>query len=384
MVAAVNIPISDYFSPSLCKRLVVKIGSALLVTPEGTVRRAWVSQVVANLTARRAAGQDIIVVSSGAIALGARRLKLPHGGRASLEDAQAAAAVGQIELASVWAELFSATGLQAAQILLTLDDLENRRRYLNVSATINRLCEAASIPVLNENDSVATSEIRFGDNDRLAARVGQAVQASGVILMSDIDGLFTDNPKKNAHAKLIPIVEKLDAEIDAMAGTTEAQSAANMGSGGMVSKLQAAKIATHGGCHMAIINGTVEHSLERFERENIGTLFLANIEAPAARKRWLAGRLAISGTIKIDAGAKVALLKGSSLLAAGVTHVSGDFMRGDIVDIIEAETIIARGLINYDAQDADKIKGQKSSACAAILGYAPRNAFIHRDDMVIL
>jgi glutamate 5-kinase len=376
MVAA----LSQHFAPERCSRLVVKIGSALLVNADGTVRRDWLIGVVANLAARRALGQDIIVVSSGAIALGARRLKLAKGGRASLEDAQAAAAVGQIQLSSVWAELFGVRGIQAAQILLTLDDLEDRRRYLNVSATINRLCEAGSIPVLNENDSVATSEIRFGDNDRLAARVGQAVQAQGVILLSDIDGLFSANPKKNAEAKLIPVIDKLTSEIEAMAGSTE-----GMGSGGMVSKLQAARIAMHAGCHMAIINGTVENPLERFEASNIGTLFLASVDAPAARKRWLAGRMAISGTIKIDAGAQAALLRGKSLLAAGVTKIGGSFERGDIVDILTAEgQPIARGLIGYDAADAQKIIGRKSSDIESILGYAPRSALIHRDDMVIL
>ncbi len=376
MVAA----LSQRFAPRQCQRLVVKIGSALLVNSDGTVRRTWLKNVVANLAARRSRGQDIIVVSSGAIALGARRLKLTKGGRASLEDAQAAAAVGQIELSSVWAELFAEQKIQAAQILLTLDDLEDRRRYLNVSATINRLCEAGSIPVLNENDSVATTEIRFGDNDRLAARVGQAVQSQGVILMSDIDGLFNKNPKKNSDAQLIFLVDKLTPEIEAMAGATD-----GMGSGGMVSKLQAARIAMHAGCHMAIINGTIEKPLERFENDNIGTLFQASEDAPAARKRWLAGRLAISGTIKIDAGANAALLRGKSLLAAGVTHITGAFERGDIVDINDVQDkIIARGLIGYDATDAQKIIGHKSSDIEAILGYAPRSALIHRDDMVIL
>ncbi len=372
--------LSASFSPQACKRLVVKIGSALLVNTDGTVRRDWLHAVVANLSARRAAGQDIIVVSSGAIALGARRLKFAKGGRASLEDAQAAAAVGQIELASVWADLFASRDIQAAQILLTLDDLEDRRRYLNVSATIARLLEAGAVPVINENDTVATTEIRFGDNDRLAARVGQAVQAQGVILMSDIDGLFTANPKKDRAATLIPVVRKLTPEIEAMAGAAD-----GMGSGGMVSKLQAARIAASGGCHLAIINGTIDAPLERFETAGTGTLFLAPVDAPTARKRWLAGRLIVTGQLTVDDGAATALQNGKSLLCAGVRRVSGDFTRGDVVDVMDdTGSIIARGLVGYDAGDAVRIMGKKSGEMEAILGHAPRAVMIHRDDMVML
>ncbi len=368
------------FSPEKCRRLVVKIGSSLLVNADGTVRRAWLAGLVANLGARRAAGQDIIVVSSGAIALGARRLALPKGGRASLEDAQAAAAVGQIELSSVWADLFATQQLQAAQILLTLDDLENRRRYLNVSATIGRLLEAGAVPVINENDTVATTEIRFGDNDRLAARVGQAVQAQAVILLSDIDGLFTANPKKDAGAALIPVVHKLTADIEAMAGSADI-----MGSGGMVSKLQAAKIAASGGAHLAIINGVIDAPLTRFQTSGIGTIFPAAEDAPTARKRWLAGRLGVAGQVTIDDGAARALQNGKSLLSAGVTGISGDFTRGDVVDITgPSGALIARGLIGYDWVDAQRIIGKKSAEMEKILGHAPRATMIHRDDMVML
>jgi glutamate 5-kinase len=372
--------VSDLFSVRKCPRLVIKIGSALLVNPDGTVRRDWLAKLVADLSVRRAAGQQIIVVSSGAVALGARRLKFPKGGRASLEDAQAAAAVGQIELASVWAELFAVHSIQAAQILLTLDDLEDRRRYLNVSATIARLLEAGSIPVINENDTVATTEIRFGDNDRLAARVGQAVQAQGVILLSDIDGLFTANPKKDKNAALIPVVEKLTPELEAMAEATD-----GMGSGGMISKLQAARIATSGGCHMAIINGTVDAPLHRFHAHHIGTVFPAPVDGPTARKSWLAGRMTVAGKISIDPGAVRALGLGKSLLAAGVTAVDGYFVRGDVVNIIGSDgKIIARGLIGYDSTDAVKIVGKKSSEIEKLLGDMPRAAMIHRDDLVML
>jgi glutamate 5-kinase len=368
------------FAPMVAKRLVVKIGSSLLVGPDGSIKRAWLTELVAALAARRRAGQQIIVVSSGAIALGARRLGFAKGGRASLEDAQAAAAVGQIELASVWAELFAAHSAQAAQLLLTLDDLEDRRRYLNVAATMSRLLEAGAVPILNENDTVATEEIRFGDNDRLAARVGQAALADGVILLSDIDGLYTANPKTHADAQLLPLIEDITPAIEAMAGGTS-----GMGSGGMVSKIQAAKIAVHAGCHLAIINGTVAAPLARFETAQIGTIFKARESAPAARKSWLAGRILVQGAIDIDAGAMVALRSGKSLLPAGMRNVQGSFARGDVVDVRDSDgNIIARGLAGYTSTEAALICGRKSTEIEAILNYAPRAAMIHRDDMVML
>jgi glutamate 5-kinase len=368
------------FAPSVAKRLVVKIGSSLLVNSDGSIKRAWLADLVAALAQRRAAGQQIIVVSSGAIALGARRLGFAKGGRASLEDAQAAAAVGQIELASIWAELFATHGVQAAQLLLTLDDLENRRRYLNVAATMGRLLEAGAVPILNENDTVATEEIRFGDNDRLAARVGQAALADGVILLSDVDGLFSANPKADAAAQLLPLVEDITPAIEAMAGGTT-----GMGSGGMVSKIQAAKIAVHAGCHLAIINGTVAAPLARFETTQIGTVFTARDSAPAARKSWLAGRILVQGAIEIDAGAIAALRSGKSLLPAGMCIVQGQFARGDVIDVRDAHgKILARGLAGYASSEATLICGRKTSEIEAILHYAPRAAMIHRDDMVML
>ncbi|MGK2285009.1 glutamate 5-kinase [Pedomonas sp. V897] len=372
----------DLFAPARCHRLVVKIGSSLLVTPDGRVRRAWLEGLVAELAARRGAGQQILVVSSGAVALGARRLAMPRGGRASLEDAQASAAVGQIELAQVYSELFAAHGIQAAQMLLTLQDLEDRRRYLNVRATANRLVEAGAVPIINENDTVATSEIRFGDNDRLAARMGQAVEAGGVILLSDIDGLFTGDPKRDPDARLIPVVERLTSEVEAMAGGA---GASGMGSGGMVSKLQAARIAASGGCHMAIISGKVDRPLTRFETEKIGTVFPAPESAPAARKRWLAGRLKVAGRVVIDDGAVEALRHGRSLLPAGVRAVEGVFERGDVVDVASLSgQLVARGLSSYPSREAVLLCGRKSHEIEGILGYAPRAALVHRDDMVIL
>jgi glutamate 5-kinase len=369
------------FSVVNCPRLVVKIGSALLVDAGGAVRRDWLAGLVNALAARHREGQQLIIVTSGAIALGARRLGLPRGGRASLEDSQAAAAVGQIELAGVWAELFAAHGVQAAQLLLTLDDLEDRRRYLNVSATINRLLEAGAVPIMNENDTVATEEIRFGDNDRLAARVGQAALASGVILLSDIDGLFTANPRLDPAARLLQKVEAITPEIEAMAGG----SLGGMGSGGMVSKIQAAKIAVHAGCHLAIINGTVASPLERFETTGTGTVFHAHESPPAARKSWLAGRITVTGRISVDDGAVAALNDGRSLLPAGMRGVSGSFQRGDVVDVVDAGgKTLARGLAGYTSAEAALICGRRSSEIEAILHYAPRAAMIHRDDMVML
>jgi glutamate 5-kinase len=369
------------FSPAACHRLIVKIGSSLLVDDSGRIRREWLAGVVADIASRRAAGQQIAVVSSGAIALGARRLNLARGGRASLEDAQAAAATGQIALSHSWAELLGQEGLTAAQMLVTLDDLEDRRRYLNASSTLDRLLTLGVVPVINENDSVATAEIRFGDNDRLAARIAQAAGAKGVILLSDVDGLYTANPGRDPKAKLIPEVIRIDARIRAMA---DGGSASGMGSGGMISKLEAARIAQAAGAHLAIVSGHQERPLTAFAAGGRGTVFVAE-KGASARKAWLAGRLTAKGRIHIDEGAAAALGSGRSLLAAGATSIEGRFARGDVVDILGPdEALIARGLAEYDAADAAKIVGHRSDALAAILGYAPRGALVHRDHMVML
>jgi len=371
----------DRFSPATCPRLVIKIGSALLVDPAGAIRRDWMAGVVADIAARIAAGQRIVVVSSGAIALGARRLGLERGGRASLEDAQAAAATGQIALSHCWAELLDAHGLTAAQMLVTLDDLEDRRRYLNAAATLDRLVTLGVVPVINENDSVATAEIRFGDNDRLAARIAQAAAANGVILLSDVDGLYTANPGTDPTATLIPEVARVDARILAMA---DRGSASGMGSGGMVSKLEAARIASAAGAHLAIATGRIDHPLAAFAETGHGTVFVA-AKGASARKAWLAGRLTARGRIHVDAGAASALGQGKSLLAAGATRVEGRFARGDVVDILDPQGHpLARGLIEYDAEEAAKLAGRRRDAHAAILGYAPRAALVHRDHMVLL
>lgn len=366
-------------APAACARLVVKVGSALLVASDGRVRREWLAGLVADLGERARAGQQIIVVSSGAIALGARRLNLPKGGRASLEDAQAAAATGQIALSGTWAELLHAEGLTAAQMLVTLDDLEDRRRYLNVSATLDRLLKLGVVPVINENDSVATEEIRFGDNDRLAARVGGAAGADGVILLSDVDGLYTANPSADPDARRIPLVER----IDDVAGMADGNSASGMGSGGMVSKVEAARIATSAGAHLGIATGRVEHPLRALDQGG-GTLFLAQKGAPA-RKAWLRGGLTAKGEIHIDAGAADALRGGRSLLAAGATRVEGRFVRGDLIVIIGPDgRQLARGLAEYASEEAARIVGRRSEELPDILGYAPRSALVHRSHMALL
>lgn len=365
------------FSPASCPRLIVKIGSALLVDESGAVRRDWLAGIAADIAARRQDGQQVAVVSSGAIALGARRLGLAKGGRASLEDAQAAAATGQIALSQVWAEVLGGEAITAAQMLVTLDDLEHRRRYLNAAATLDRLLTLGVVPIINENDSVATEEIRFGDNDRLAARVAQAAAAGGVILLSDIDGLYDRNPAQPG-AQHIARVDRIDAGIEAMADTG---SASGMGSGGMVSKIAAARIANSAGAHLAIASGRIDRPLSTPARH---TIFAAERGA-SARKAWLAGGLTARGRLVIDAGAVRALAGGASLLAAGVTAAEGDFARGDILDILGPDgRIIARGLSEYPAADARAILGLGRDAQEAALGYAPRAAIVHRDHLVLL
>lgn len=374
--------LSDLADSTLCPLLVIKVGSALLVDGQGA-RRQWLSELVTEIAAAKQRGQNIIVVSSGAIALGARRLGLDKGGRGSLADAQAAAAVGQIALSGLWAELLGAHGLSAAQLLLTLDDLEDRRRYLNVTATLTRLLDAGAVPVINENDSVATEEIRFGDNDRLAARVAQAARADAVLLLSDVDGLYDRHPSEPG-ATLLPVVTGVTDEIRAMASPV---SGSGMGSGGMISKLQAAEIAELAGIALAIGNGTKDQPIARVVEQGIATLFLPRPSraSAAARKAWLGGRLRLKGTLMIDSGAARALREGASLLAAGVTAVEGHFARGDAVAIKGPEgAVLAHGLCEYDAGECIALKGQKSAQHAAILGYAPRPAIVHRDQMVMV
>jgi glutamate 5-kinase len=368
------------FDPAACALLVVKVGSSLLVEPDGAVRRNWLETLVADIKVRHASGQRIIIVTSGAIALGARRLGFDKGGRATLADAQAAASVGQIILSGLWAELLGKQDLTAAQLLVTLDDLEDRRRYLNIAATLDRLLGTGAVPVINENDSVATQEIRFGDNDRLAARVAQAAGASGVILLSDVDGLYDRSPN-DPHAILVPEVTHIDGRIRIMVSQG---SASGMGSGGMASKIDAADIATRAGIGLIIASGIRDHPLAALSAGGASTFF-APRDGGSARKSWLGGRLTVKGSIRVDDGAVKALKAGSSLLPAGALSVEGAFKRGDVIDVTSDDGIpVARGLSEYDARDAALICGKKSSALADILGTVPRNVLIHRDQMVLL
>jgi glutamate 5-kinase len=372
--------LSDLADPGLTPRLVLKVGSSLLVGADGAPRREWLASLVGEIAAMHARAQEIVVVSSGAIALGAAKLGLEKGGRGNLADAQAAAAVGQIALAGLWSELLGKHGLTAAQLLLTLDDFEDRRRYLNAAATLGRLLKAGAVPVVNENDSVATAEIRFGDNDRLAARVAQAAHASAVLLLSDVDGLYDRNPKQQG-AQLLPSVRGVTDAVYAMA---DDRSGSGMGSGGMTSKLQAAEIAERAGIALAIVNGTHEAPVARALGSGTGTLFLPR-RKDGARKAWLGGRMRMMGVLTVDAGCARALAGGGSLLATGITAVDGRFERGDPVAVEDGEgKTIAQGLAEYSAEECARIKGVRSDGQAAILGYSPRSAVIHRDQLVLL
>jgi len=361
------------------RRIVVKIGSSLLVE-QGQPRAQWLHYLAQDLKCMRDAGQDVVIVSSGAIAMGAAKLGLNNGGRGSLADAQAAAAVGQIELARLWSEGFSKFGLTTAQMLLTPEDLEDRRRYLNASATLTRLLEAGAVPVVNENDSVATAEIRFGDNDRLAARVAQAADADVVLLLSDVDGLYDRDPS-DSGATIIPTVDGITTEVLAMASSA---SSSGMGSGGMTSKLQAAQIAERAGITLAIINGRCEAPIAQAVAANLGTVFVPQ-RNDDARKAWLGGRIAPKGMLTVDDGCVAALLNGSSLLAAGITQLDGGFDRGELVSIANSHgERLAQGLCEYSAADCRKIMGLREGDQAQALGYAPRSAVIHRDQLVLL
>src|SRR5712672_3673623 len=366
------------------KRVVVKVGSALLVDAEkGRLNRSWLEAFAADVASIRKRGQEIILVSSGAIALGRRHLNLSPG-KLRLEESQAAAAVGQIRLAHAYKELLDAHEIAVAQILLTLGDTEQRRRYLNARGTLNTLLAMKAVPVINENDTVATAEIRFGDNDRLAARVAQMVSADTLVLLSDIDGLYTADPRIDTAARHIPEVRELAAEIEAMAGAAPP----GMSSGGMVTKLAAARIAMTAGCRMAIAKGEGGGSgsgpLAAIEAGDRATLFLPRGEPRSARKAWIAGAVNPSGAVIVDDGAARALQRGTSLLPAGVVAVEGIFERGDAVIVRTRSGIEAgRGLSAYSSADIRRIAGHKSGEIAEILGYRGRDEIIHRDDLVV-
>ncbi len=362
------------------RRIVVKVGSSLLIdSAAGEVRASWLAALAADIAKLHQAGKDVLVVSSGSIALGRSRLKLPSGAL-KLEESQAAAAVGQIELARIWSGVLGDHGIGAGQILVTLQDTEERRRYLNARSTIAKLLEWRAVPVINENDTVATNEIRYGDNDRLAARVATMTSSDLLILLSDINGLYTAPPSANPNAKLIPVVESVTADIEAMAGAAESE----LSRGGMRTKIEAAKIATSAGTHMLIASGKIEHPLQAIADGGPCTWFLTPANPVTARKRWIAGSLEPKGTLTIDAGAVAALRAGKSLLPAGVIRVDGQFARGDAVIVRGPDTHeIGRGLVAYDADNAEQIKGRSSSDAAQILGISGRAEMIHRDDLVV-
>lgn len=362
------------------RRLIVKIGSALLVDDtNGDIRRRWLDALVEDIVRCRARGQEVVIVSSGAVAVGRRHLGLT-GKNLKLEEKQAAAASGQIRLAHAFQEALGKHGIAVAQILLTPDDTEERRRHLNARATIEQLLSLGAVPVINENDTVATQEIRFGDNDRLAARVAQMISADTLVLLSDIDGLYTADPRHDPTARHIAEVRDLSREIEAMAGDAPI----GYSSGGMVTKLAAARISMGAGCRMVIAQGEALHPLQAIEEGARVTWFIASAEPRTARKRWIAGTLNPMGVLIVDAGAAAALRRGTSLLPAGVKSVEGNFERGDAVAVRSLEgREVARGLSAYSSADARAIAGHKSGEIEAILGYRGRDEMIHRDDLVV-
>lgn len=359
------------------KRLVVKIGSALLVGPQG-LKRDWLVALAQDVAEARARGSDVVLVSSGSIALGRRVLGLP-GGVLALEQSQAAAAVGQILLAQAYAEVLGPHGITTAQVLVTLEDTTDRRRYLNSRATMETLLGLGVVPIVNENDTVATDEIRFGDNDRLAAQIAVTVGADQLILLSDVDGFYSANPKVDAGAQRFDLVQAITPAIEGMAG----DAISGLSKGGMKTKVMAAKTAVAGGCAMAIMEGSVLRPLEALANGAARTWFVAHSDPQAARKRWI-NAMKTRGEVRLDAGAVVALRAGKSLLPAGVTAVSGAFGRGDPVAIVGPDgATLGKGLVRYTGAEAQRIAGHKTGEIAAILGYAGRSVLVHRDDMVV-
>ncbi len=362
------------------KRIVIKIGSALLVDDEtGGIRRKWLDAVADDVAALRGAGKEVVLVSSGAIAVGRRHLGLIKG-TLRLEEKQAAAATGQIRLAHAYQETLARHDITVAQILITLDDTEERRRHLNARSTLNALLQMGAVPVINENDTVATSEIRFGDNDRLAARVAAMISADTLVLLSDIDGLYTADPRKDKNAAFIGEITEVTAEIEAMAGVAPT----GYSSGGMVTKIAAARIAMAAGCRMVIASGKKTNPLQAILDGGTCSWFVPASGPKTARKSWIGGSLKAKGTLVVDDGALNALKGGRSLLPAGIVKVEGRFERGDAVLVTDRRgNEVARGLTAYDAADAKRIIGHKSKEIAALLGYRGRDEMIHRDDLVL-
>lgn len=359
------------------KRIVIKIGSALLVE-NGALRATWLAALAQDVAMLKARGADVILVSSGSIALGRGLLNLPAT-ELSLEQSQACASVGQIRLARAYQEGLEPHGITTAQVLLTLEDTADRRRYLNSRATLEALLALGVVPIVNENDTVATDEIRYGDNDRLAAQIAVTVGADQLVLLSDIDGLYTANPNTDASAKHIPRVTEITSDIEDMAGDP----VSGLSKGGMKTKVMAAKTAMAGGCAMVITQGAVERPLKALSDGALATWFLPTVDPKGARKNWI-GAMKPKGAVMVDAGAVIALKAGKSLLPAGITEVSGQFGRGDPVEILGPESVrVGVGLIRYTADEATQIQGAQTKDIQAILGYAGRAAMIHRDDMVL-
>lgn len=365
---------------SQARRVVVKVGSALLVdSSTGRINRAWMESLADDVATLRKRGQEVLIVSSGAIALGRRQLNLPSG-KLQLEESQASAAVGQIRLAHAWKEVLEQRHeITVAQILLTLSDTEQRRRYLNARNTLNTLLRLGSVPVINENDTVATTEIRYGDNDRLAARVAQTASADCLVLLSDIDGLYTADPGKNPKAEFINKVQEITPEIEKMASG----STSGVGTGGMTTKIMAAKIAIGAGCSMCIASGHPQHPIRRIEEGERCTWFLPTVSPLTVRKQWIASTLHPAGALVVDAGAVSALANHKSLLPAGVIRAVGRFERGDTVSVMSPDGVeIARGICAYSDRDAARIMGRQSADIENILGFRGRDEMIHRDDLV--
>jgi glutamate 5-kinase len=361
------------------RRLVVKVGSSLLIGDDGHVHRGWLDGLADDIAALHGQEHEILIVSSGAIAIGSTVLGI-NKQRARLEDLQAAAAAGQVQLVHAYQEALGRHGIAGAQVLLTPEDTENRRRFLNARGTLSRLLERGVVPIINENDTVATDEIRYGDNDRLAARVAQLVMADALVLLSDVDGLYTADPGKDSAAEHLAEVGRISDEILGMAGETRS----DIGSGGMATKVQAARIATHAGCSTVIASGKVEHPLQVLADGGRCTVFRAEGTPTAARKQWLAGALDVRGSLRLDDGAAAALRDGSSLLPVGVVEVRGEFRRGDVVTLIDgAGKELGRGLAEYSSEEAAALAGCRSESIEERLGYRGRSVMIHRDELVL-
>lgn len=361
------------------RRLVIKVGSSLLIGADGYVHRDWLRGLAHDVARLHADGHEILIVSSGAIAIGSTVLGI-NKRRAKLSDLQAAAAAGQVQLVHAYQEALAAHKIVAAQILLTLGDTEDRRRFLNARGTLSRLLEQSVVPIINENDTVATEEIRYGDNDRLAARVSQLVMADALILLSDVDGLYSADPGKDNAAQHIAEVHKITDDILLAAGETQS----DIGSGGMATKVQAARIATRAGCSTVVVNGAIDRPLSALADGCRYTVFHAQGSPAVARKQWLAGALEVCGELRLDDGAVKALNNGKSLLPVGVTAVSGDFRRGDVLTLLNSGgSEIGRGLAEYSSEEAKSLLGRRSEQIEELLGYRGRSVMVHRDELVL-